>query len=67
MWSYENPYYASGKELCDVLIIFEDDVIIISDKLNQTGNHQIQMVNWKRWYKKAVDGSVRQLRGALRL
>jgi hypothetical protein len=64
MWSYENPFYELGKELCDVLVVFGNDIIIISDKLNQFGNHPDVKVNWKRWYKNAVSASVRQLRGA---
>lgn len=64
MWSYENPFYEQGKELCDLLVVFGDDVIVISDKLNAFGTHQDNEVNWNRWYKKAVAGSVRQLCGA---
>lgn len=64
MWSYENPFYEQGKELCDVLVIFGDDVMVISDKLNAFGTHPDNRINWNRWYKKAVAGSVRQLCGA---
>lgn len=66
MWSYQNPYYAPGKELCDVLVIFGDDVIVMSDKFNEFGDHIDPTVNWQRWYRKAVFGSVRQLLGARR-
>jgi len=64
MWSYENPFYEQGKELCDLLVIFANDVVIISDKLNQFGTHADFGVNWKRWYRKAVSASARQLWGA---
>ncbi|WP_212682599.1 hypothetical protein [Undibacterium baiyunense] len=64
MWSYENPFYKRGKELCDVLVVCGNDVIIISDKLNAFGDHPDAKVNWKRWYKKAIDASIRQLCGA---
>ncbi|WP_150118981.1 hypothetical protein [Massilia sp. NR 4-1] len=64
MWSYENPFYELGKELCDVLVVFGNDIIIISDKLNHFGDHSDVKVNWKRWYKNAVSASARQLRGA---
>ncbi|OIR19850.1 hypothetical protein GALL_07340 [mine drainage metagenome] len=66
MWSYQNPYFETGKELCDVLVVFGNDIILMSDKLIQYGDHESTEVNWKRWYKKAVAGSVKQLRGALR-
>ena len=64
MWSYENPFYEQGKELCDVLVVFENDVIIISDKMNKFGDHASPAVNWQRWYRKAVVASARQLCGA---
>lgn len=66
LWSYQNPYYAPGKELCDVLVVIGDDVIIMSDKSCSYGDNNDKLVNWKRWHKKAVSGSVRQLRGALK-
>lgn len=66
IWSYQNPYYDKGKELCDVLIVFGNDIIVISDKLIQYGNSTAPDVNWKRWYNKAVASSIKQLRGALR-
>lgn len=66
MWSYQNPYFETGKELCDVLIVFGNDVIVMSDKLIQYGNHPEPQVNWRRWYRKAVAGSIKQLKGALR-
>ena len=65
MWSYQNPHYAKGKELCDALVVFGDDVIIISDKLIRFDEKATTEVAWKRWYKKAITGSIRQLRGAL--
>lgn len=65
MWSYQNPYYSPGKELCDVLVIFEDYVIIMSDKFINFGEHADPSINWRRWYKKAVSSSIRQLHGAI--
>jgi hypothetical protein len=65
MWTYQNPHYAKGKELCDALVVFGDDVIIMSDKLIRFDEQATKEVAWKRWYKKAVTGSIRQLRGAL--
>ena len=64
MWTYQNPHYAKGKELCDALVVFGDDVIIISDKLIRFDDQIDKDTAWKRWYKKAVHGSIRQLRGA---
>ena len=66
MWSYQNPFYEEGKELCDVLIVFGDDVIIISDKVIRFADDKGLEVAWGRWYRKAILASVRQLLGALR-
>lgn len=64
MWSYQNPFYSKGKELCDVLVVFGNDVIVMSDKYSEFNCDAELSVSWRRWYKKAVASSVRQLRGA---
>lgn len=74
MWSYPNIYRdqkisatsIDGKEICDLLIVFGDHIIIFSDKYCEfpdTGNLQ---VDWNRWYKKAILKSARQIWGAER-
>lgn len=65
MWSYQNPFYEEGKELCDVLVVFGDDVIIMSDKVIGYNEGKDVKIAWNRWYRKAVLASVAQLRGAL--
>jgi hypothetical protein len=64
MWSYQNPFYEQGKELCDVLIVYGDDVIVMSDKVIPYKEHEQPGVAWRRWYERAVSDSVNQLRGA---
>ncbi|MFZ6707852.1 hypothetical protein [Undibacterium sp. TC9W] len=66
MWSYQNPFYKEGKELCDVLIVFGQDVIVISDKAISYTEHKDSAIPWSRWYRKAVEESVIQLRAALK-
>jgi len=66
MWSYQNPFYEEGKELCDVLVVFGNDVIIISDKVIGYSDDKAPEIAWNRWYRKAVEASVGQLRGALK-
>lgn len=72
LWSYPNLHTDEGRkngkgvghELCDLLVIFENDLIIFSDKYI-TFNKKIDIeVAWKRWYKKAVIKSANQLYGA---
>ncbi|HBM7638173.1 TPA: SEC-C domain-containing protein [Enterobacter asburiae] len=71
LWSYPNVYsdegYSknkSGKEVCDLLVVFENDVIIFSDKDIKFHEGIDISVAWKRWFKKSITESVTQLYGA---
>lgn len=66
LWSYPNPYkiQSCGKELCDLLVVFENNIIIFSDKDCIYGDAPDDKVNWRRWYKRAIKKSVDQLLGA---
>jgi hypothetical protein len=65
LWSYPNPRGKKGKELCDILVVCEPDIIIFSVKeieYKDTGNK----VGWERWQKKAIEESCGQIYGAER-
>ena len=66
LWSYPNPYklQSNGKELCDLLIVFDNHIIIFSDKDCVYGNSDDPKVDWRRWYKRAIQKSAEQLIGA---
>jgi len=64
LWCYNNPRSKPGKELCDILVICDPDVIVISVKeivFNETKDFEVAH---DRWERKAVDASVKQLYGA---
>lgn len=72
LWAHPNVFTDEGRkndrgvgeELCDLLVVFGDQIVIFSDKhceYKETGNDE---VDWKRWYRKAITKSVRQLVGA---
>ncbi|EFA3824799.1 hypothetical protein CV631_004496 [Escherichia coli] len=71
LWSYPNVYSdeglsknKSGKEVCDLLVVFEDNVILFSDK-DINFNEEIEVsVAWKRWFKRSITESAVQLHGA---
>lgn len=67
LWSYPNPQIetSSGfKELCDLLVICGDNVLIFSDK-NIKYNEEIKpFVAWQRWERKAIIESIKQLHHA---
>jgi hypothetical protein len=71
MWSIPGPYIADGltrngggKELCDLLVTFGDDVIVFSDKECAFPEGGSAKVAWARWYRRAIKKSVKQLLGA---
>jgi hypothetical protein len=75
MWSYPGVFRdqkaapsgkGDGKELCDLLVVFENHIIIFSDKdcrFDEAGDLQVA---WSRWFKKAILNSARQVWGAER-
>lgn len=73
MWSYPNTYVnkklrgqGDGKELCDLLVVFGNDVLAFSDKEVAFRPHDDIFVACKRWYRSAVEKSVGQIHGAER-
>ena len=72
LWSYSNVFTdegrshgkGDGKELCDLLVVFGNDVLLFSDKDCEYHADTDVKVAWPRWYKRAVEKSVKQLAGA---
>src|SRR5476649_2825401 len=65
-WSYSNPYTdeGKGKELCDFMVVFGNDVLIFSDKHCEFPKHENINVSWHRWFRAAIEKSANQLSGA---
>jgi hypothetical protein len=74
LWSHAGIYHdqgkpstgGHGKELCDLLVIFQDDVLIFSDKDCAFPNTGRLALDWSRWFRKAVMKSADQVWGAER-
>jgi hypothetical protein len=71
LWSYPNVYTdegrqgnGDGKELCDLLVVFGNDVILFSDKACKFSEHNDINIAWNRWYRRAIVKSAKQLSGA---
>ena len=71
LWAYPNVYRdvivngrKTGKELCDLLVVCGDHVIIFSDKNIIWSKNNDTDVAWQRWYKRAIKKSANQLIGA---
>lgn len=64
LWSYSNIYRDQGpgdqgKELCDLLVVFENHILIFSDKyVNFPSSGNIRL-DWGRWFKRAVYASAK--------
>lgn len=74
LWSYSRVFRdqgqgannTDGKEVCDLIVVFKNDIVLFSDKhcdFPNTGNLD---VDWCRWYKRAVLKSAEQIWGAER-
>jgi hypothetical protein len=65
-WSFPNPIGKKSKELCDVLIVCGEIIIIISVKDIRVSEHKDSMIQYDRWVKKAIYDSIDQIHGAER-
>lgn len=68
LWSYSNVHLdkAGGQELCDLLVVFGDHIIIFSDKSCAFPNTGDVELDWSRWYRRSISKSVDQVFGAER-
>lgn len=73
LWSYPNvyrdqgaPWKGDGKEVCDLLVVFENHIIIFSDKDCAFPDSSDLTKDWSRWFRKAVKKSADQIWGAER-
>ncbi|WP_368417193.1 hypothetical protein [Falsiroseomonas sp.] len=73
LWCYANLYRdqrdgknLQGKELCDLLVVCGDHVLIFSDKAVTWPAASDIDVAWQRWFKRAVWKSMDQVQGASR-
>ena len=68
LWSYPNLYrdQGGGKELCDVLIVFGNDIIVFSDKSCAYPDSGDEVRDWARWFRRSIADSARQVYGAER-
>lgn len=72
LWSYSNLFTdkgrsnskGDGKELCDLLVVFGNNVLLFSDKHCEFPSHPDINISWSRWYRHAIERSARQLSGA---
>jgi hypothetical protein len=67
MWSYPNPAFRNsgstkaGEELCDLLVLFRNNVFLFEDKSSSYPSGDDPDLNWSRWHRRSIEGAVRQL------
>lgn len=73
LWSYPRVFRdqgktnsGDGKELCDLLVVCGEDIIIFSDKYCKFQTDKDVQVAWNRWFNKTVANSAKQAWGAER-
>ena len=73
LWSYSGIYRdqdvgegRDGKEVCDLLVVFENHVLIFSDKDCTFPDSGDLRLDWSRWFRRAVWKSEEQVWGAER-
>lgn len=74
LWSYPGVFRdqgrpggkGDGKEVCDLLVVFENHIIIFSDKDCRFSDAGDLHLAWSRWFKRAVKKSAEQVWGAER-
>jgi hypothetical protein len=60
LWSYPNPFKDDGKELCDLIAVFDRE----SRKFDKASTDI--SVTWDRWKREAIDRQISTARGAAR-
>lgn len=68
LWSFPNPCRHDGKELCDLIVVFENEVLIFFDRENRRFDANPSDINlaWQRWRKEVTDKQVTTAHGAER-
>ncbi|MFK0733869.1 MAG: hypothetical protein ACFKPT_11305 [Gloeotrichia echinulata GP01] len=66
LWSYSGVHSRPGKELCDLLVFFDNHIIIFSDKDCKFPSSKNLDLDWQRWFRSAIFDSAKQAWGAER-
>lgn len=74
LWSWPNLFRdqgevkngGDGKEICDLIVVFGNDVLLFSDKKIVFNNQKDVDIAWTRWARKAISESLKQVNGARR-
>lgn len=68
LWTYPNPYKDDGKEFCDSIAVFGNDVFVFFDRRSELpiSEDKDPLVLWNRWKKNVIDKQIVTAHGAER-
>jgi hypothetical protein len=68
LWSYANPRKSNGKEICDLIAVFENHVFLFFARESRTFDTSSQDISviWARWKKTVIDEQIATADGAAR-
>jgi hypothetical protein len=66
LWTYPNLFKSDGKELCDLLVVCRNDVLIFRRQNIAWQKRDDFGLSWSRWYHRAIEESAAQINGASR-
>lgn len=73
LWTYPRVFNdkgrsstGQGQELCDLLVVFDRDILVFSDKACRFPASADIKIGWARWYRRAVLAGAKQVVGAQR-
>ena len=68
LWSWPNPCKPDGKELCDLIAVFDNHVFVFFDRESQVLENTKKdiEVTWARWKKEVIDKQIKTAKGAER-
>lgn len=66
LWSFPNPFKSDGKELCDLLVVFDRHAFLFFDResrIFETSESDVNVI-WKRWKKNVIEKQIKTADGA---
>ena len=68
LWSVTSVHrdQGSGSEICDLLVVFGDHVVVFSDKDCDFPDTGDLVRDWSRWFRRSILDSAKQIAGAER-
>ena len=63
LWSHPNVFRKPHKELCDLLVVFGDDIVVFQDKSCHFADGPLA---WERWHRRSISTARHQLHQSAR-